>query len=430
MSMLSASAGFISKYRTIIQVTLGAVLLAVTLVRLGTVFHREIFTDYLAYADTTQSIMAGSNPYALENMRYRAWGEAPIVYPGYVFFFQSIAGNAQKFLPWYLLLSIIASFAALAWLLKKTGFKGEPSPLRNSRGFFICSVLIFAFFNASPVLKTLRLGQSTAIIAFCLVAMLLGRRQIARYFFFGTAAVMKYSLLTVWAPLLFFKKYYRLCLFGLLFFILAGLYPVFFYPNIVGLIKAYLQELASQISGTGFNTYSVSGFDMLHLDFIKSSLVATSLKVTFVAAWIGLFLKERKQRRISINLLFSASCLTMLISYHRLHDVITILPFLGLLCYVFFRENKYGLLTISSFFYLYFLIPESIIFRISSFIGTKLLFLQQWIYLCSYSENAEQWNNLVPINAVVMLLLTGFSYYLNACQDSPYYFKLDSSEPD
>lgn len=430
VSIPSAFSSKVFKYRTIIQLAIAIILLTLTLVRLGTIFQRDIFTDYLAYTDTTQAIMAGSNPYALENMRYRQWTGAPIVYPGYVLFFQGIANDAPKFLSWYLMLSIVTAFGALALLLRKTIFLDKPNSLNTSRGFLIYSILIFTFFNASPVLKTLRLGQSTALIAFCLIAMLFYHRAFFRYVLFGTAAVMKYSLLTIWAPLFFFKKYYKLCFFSFLFFILAGLCPVFFYHDIFALVNAYLYELSRQTSGAGSNTYIISGFDMLHLDFIKNSIIEMSLKSLFIFGGVWLFIREIRQPQVSVNLLFSASCLTMLISYHRLHDLIIVLPFLSLFSYVFFVKKQYGLLAICSFFYIYFLIPESIIFRISSLLGTKLIFLQEWIHLCSYNDNIEQWHNLLPTHAVIMLLLTVFAYYLSVSQANLFYFNLGDIDGD
>ncbi|WP_295454155.1 hypothetical protein [uncultured Thiodictyon sp.] len=422
MSIFSAYASVISTHRTRIQLAIGVILLAATLLRLGSLFQNTIFIDYLAYCDTTQAIMGGRNPYVLQNLRYHDWGEVPIVYPGYVLFFQLIAKNPQQFQITYLLLSIIFLFGTLTLLLTKTCLRNEIQPLRQAHGFLIYSLVIFAFFNASPTLATLRQGQTTSIIFFCLFMMLIGPRQFPRYLLFGTAAIMKYSLLTIWAPLLFFKKYYTLCLIAFLFFIGAGLYCVVYYPDIIALIAAYLHELTQSTSG-GLNTYSVSGYNMLHLDFIKSSGLAASLKIAFLIGGIGLFLKERKQQQISLYLLFSATCLTMLISYHRVYDVIILLPFLSLFCYEFLVTRKYRLLAICLVFQVYFLIPESMVFKISDLLGMHVIFLEQWLHLSHY----EEWHHLLPTHAIVMLLMTGFAYYLNLAHTGLYCFDLVGS---
>lgn len=419
MSIFSASSRVVSHHRTSIQLAVGIMLLAATLLRLGSIFQNTVFIDYLAYCDTTQAIMAGLNPYDLQNLRYHDWGEVPIVYPGYVFFFQLIAGNPQRFQLLYLLIAIIALFAALTLLLIRTGLRDAPYSLRTARGFLVYSVVLFAFFNASPTLATLRQGQTTAIIFFCFLMLLMCRRNVSRYLLFGTAAVMKYSLLTIWAPLLFFKKFYTICVMGFLFFIAAGLYSAVYYPDIVALTTAYLHEVTQSTRG-GLNTYAVSGYNMLHLDFIKNSGVATTLKIAFMIGGVALFLNERTAQRISLNLLFSATCLTMLISYHRVYDVIILLPFLSLLCYEFMITKKYGLLTVGLVFQAYFLIPESLVFTLSDRLGTHLALLGQWIHLSHYGE----WHHLLPTHAVVMLLMTCFAYYLNLYHTGSYSFDL------
>ncbi|NCA71411.1 MAG: hypothetical protein EOM91_15220 [Sphingobacteriia bacterium] len=413
-----------------LMLALGVLLLTLTLIRLGAIFPRDIFTDYLAYTDTTQAIMAGANPYDLESMRYRTWGEAPIVFPGYVVFFQWIAQDAPGFKPWYILGSMLLFLSALLLFLRRTALREAPSGLPDAQTFLIYSIMLFVFFNASPVLKTLRLGQSTPIIFFAFFMLLLCNREWCRYLMLASIAIMKYSMLTIWAPLLFFKKYYQLCIIGFLIFLLAALYPVIYFPDILTLFKSYVREVALQTTEQGFNTYSVSGFDMVHLDVIKNAWAATTLKLLFIAGGIALFLRERKTPGVSFNLLFSAGCLTMLISYHRLHDLVVLLPFLLVLAHQFMVTRRYLMLGICAAFLLYFLIPESILFPISSALGGQLGGLEQWIHLNRYDDNVVLWQQMLPTPAIVMPLMTLFAYYVNIVHPSPYRFELGSPSAD
>lgn len=412
---------YLVKHKGKLAIGLGLLLILVTLVRIVPIFDRPDYTDYLAYCDTTQAIMAGKNPYNAGNLKYKDWAEVPIVFPGYTFFFQPIAQNPQKFKSVYLLISILLAFLAMARLLSKTCLSNEPHPLRHSRGFLIYALLIFSFFNASPVLATLRQGQNSSIVCFCLLTLFTIKARWAQYLLFSTAAVMKYSMLTCWGPLLFAKRHIRLCLISFGFFILFAIYPIIYYPNIFELLTNYIKELSSQMAGQGFNTYSVSGYNMIHLDFLKISWLTTGFKFSVLGLAAICFFREYQTNKISLHLLFTTGCVTMLISYHRVYDVIILLPFLSLLCYEFFMQRKYLLLIIAVGFQLYFLIPESLLFRMSARIGQNLVGLSEFIHFTQFGDNTQ----MLPTHALVMTGLTCFAFYLNFFQPNLYVFKLD-----
>jgi hypothetical protein len=218
----------------------------------------------------------------------------------------------------------------------------------------------------------LRHGQSAALVSLCVLAAFLPWPLWSRAVLFGVGAALKYSMLTLLAPALFARGAVLLCVAGFAVFAAAGLSPILFGNDLVGLYQQYLRELGSQ-TGSGFNTFAVSGYNMLQLDCVASPTLRALAKVATLAtavavAAVGL----RRSSGFGLHLLLFLASATMLLSYHRLYDLVLPLALLLAAGNEFLRLGRHGHAAVVGMFAVFLLAPESMVYRAGDLIGGAL----------------------------------------------------------
>ncbi|OXU16086.1 hypothetical protein SMSP1_00255 [Sedimentisphaera salicampi] len=370
------------------------------------VINESAFIDFLAYYDITKTIRNGVDPYILENLSLQ-WGEPPIVFPGYtaIFFpftfFSSVAAGYV-----FLVLNVIITVILFYLLFRKTGLINSDKKDLLDSGFLLT---LFVFMSSTPYFASVNHGQSTVIVTFFLISILFIKPFYLKVLFFGAAAALKYSMLPLYGLALFFKKRYRLCIFSFVLFLLFAAVPLLFGHNLIELYSSYSETLVLWVSKGGFNTFPVSGYNMIHLDFIAVKWLQVSAKIFCAALFFYALFLTRKDKKISMHLMFFITSLTMLISYHRLYDLVFVLPFALYLINIYVREGKFFKAAVTSGFIGFFIIPESIIYTAADFLGSFVKG-NSAIHLTSF--NGNQYENMFPVLPAACIFLTIWAFYL------------------
>jgi len=411
----------IEKYKYIFCII---VLFVITIFRLGKIYTRTIFNDFNAYYDVSKTILHGVDPYKLENLSLR-WVDPPIVFPGYVSFyipFVLFDLDIAKYL--YLSFNIILGFMLAFILFQRVITRDELHKFKNDKSTCFFVFAIFAFLNSTPFLTCLKHGQTSIILAFCLLLLLVRKssNNIFSYFLMSTAAVLKYSIMPFYGIMLFCKQQFKLCIIGFVLFLFWAIIPIFFGHNLVMLYTQYISVLKSQISG-GFNSFPVSGYNMIQLDCFKISSIGLFFKGVFVLIFFHLLIKNIKKQEIGLNFVFMTMCVTMIIVYHRVYDMAIIMPLLIMVAIVLWKDKKFTQTVIATAFILFFMLPESIVFTVANILG-QAVGENDLFYLSSFM----QWKTIFPLLSVILFLISLFSAYLCYYVEEKFYFAFVKKE--
>jgi len=385
--------------------------------------------DLAAYSSISLALFEGNNPFPdhPEFLFYVFhWGESvPIVYPGQMLFFflpGYLWGAAVQIVFLVLNLLIIYYLTGLT-LVKACGFQWRDfwTPGRKQFFYMLC---VFLFLYSRSTRIALMIGQIPIILAFCIFFMFWGpTSRILRIFLFAFIALAKYSLLPVFAPLLFFKGHWKLCIAAFCVFIFFSITPVFCGNNLVEVYSEYFHTIQIIFQPGNINHYAIAPYDMCHLGFFKIPIINHLLKAVTVCVILWLFWRERKTKDISDTLLLLGACLTMLISYHRHYDLVIVYPLLFIRLFAFARNKQWVLFCITALFPVFLCLPLSISFVvIPSWLG-GIPGLGNVIYLYDNIWNTG-YLHVVPTMALFTIALTLWSLYLYLHVKEPYRFEI------
>lgn len=402
-------------------------LLVLPIIRIICISRGHVYLmDFGAYCAVSKALFSGCNPFPdhTEVLMLPFGKDVPIVYPGQMLLF-ALPGHfwGQAVQIAYLVLNImIVWFITGLTLVKACGFNWRDFAHLGPRQllFAFCS---FAYMSSWSVMQTMRIGQIPVILALCLYGMLwLPMPGFLRPLLFAAIAVMKYSILTVFAPLLFFKGYVRFCLVAFAVFVALSLSPALCGHSLMELYPDYMEAVVRTFRPEGVNHYCQSGITCCHLGFLRTGVLNQILKgVAFLPA-LWLFWRERKAPCMSDTALLFAFSLTMLISYHQLHDYTLVFPLFMIRLVAFAREGKWGYFFTTALFPAYLLVPGRLIERTASIIG-GIPGMDSIFYLSN-----PLWNptcrNLFPLTAFYAIALAIWSWHLYTRVENTYKFEL------
>lgn len=384
----------------------------VTTYRIGKVFLKDDFVDFNAYFDFTGTLIRGVNPYLLENLSLN-WADPPIVFPGYTAFMLPLTLfplNVAKLI--FLSINVLLPAILFYLLFRITNLANSSEKVQFApvRSGFLLTTLIFM--NTIPYTACIKHGQISMIISTMLIVTLLSKSIYAKILYFSLAAALKYSMIPLYGMMLFIKRKFLLCITAFAMFLIWAIVPIFFGHNLQDLYNNYISTLNKQLVIGGFNTFPVSGYNMLQPDFFKMGQLCTAIKLTFLALFFTATVINRKQKQIGLHLLLLVSTITMVISYHRVYDMVFALPIILVLINIYLRKKRYFDTIILSCFVGYFLIPETIVFKFAGFVGK--MFTENPII---YSTDFASYENIFPLTPIVCLLLAMYSFWL-FCKES------------
>lgn len=388
--------------------------------------------DFAAYSAVSRTIFEGNNPFPdhfdLLFCQYR-WGNiVPIVYPGQMLFFVLpgyLWGKAIQ-IAW-LVLNVAAVFFLTALTLVNSwqGYHWRDLWLPGRKQFFY-ALCCFCFLSSSCVKESLSVGQIPIILTLCLYCMFWGPfSRCLRRFLFAFIALAKYSLLPVFAPLLFLKGYWKLCIAAFSIFVFFSITPFFFGNSLLKLYPDYLKAVALTFQPGGINHYDLHP-DMCHLGFFKLPLINHSLKTIVFGIICWLFWRERNNHLFSDTLLLLAFSLTLLVSYHKYYDVCLLFPLFFIRLHDFAKNKQWLLLGITAIFPFFLIIPRTLsILMIPSWFGS-IPGLSSVIYLYD-NPWSTHYTNVIPILPFFTIALALWSLYLYLHVKAPY--RLEILEP-
>lgn len=386
--------------------------------------HGLFLIDLAAYSDISLILFKGNNPFPdhvdlltllpLQN-------DVPIVYPGQMLLFALpgfLWGSAVQIT--YLLLNIgIVFFLTGLTLVKACGYHWDDL-WKPGWKQLVYALFCFCFFSSNNYLNTMRLGQIPVILALCIYLIFWGPSlRSLRTFLFAFVAVTKYSVLPVFAPLLFFKGYWKLCIAAFSLFVLLSISPVFCGNNLKEVYQGYFEAVKVL-----FQPGSVNHFDrnpmMCHLGFSVFPGINIFMKAVAAAFILWLFWRERKTRYFSDTMLLLAFSLTMLTSYHAIHDMSLLFPLFFIRLFSFAKEKNWSCLGITTLFLLYLIIPGGPFIKVSSMIGA-LPGIGSVIILANRPYGQELYH-VFPVTPFYSIALAVWSLYLYLRVKAPYRF--------
>lgn len=384
----------------------GVIILAMSVLRLVLSLKLNSFTDFFCHFDFTVAVWKNLDPYNLDNLILRKWDDLLIIFPGITFFYFPFLGlgpNLGKFVD--LGLNIVMCCFVFFYFLKNTGLLNGISFRQPTLNTFGVILLGAVYLNSSPMMMTFRHGQITLFCTMFMLLTLFTKNKFGKIIFFGLAAGYKYSMLTLFAPAFFLKKNYLVSILAFILFLLIAIFPLYLGNDIIHLYQRYFEVLQEDIQH-GFNNYAKSGYNMLQIEFFRCNYINLAGKLATLLTVIYIMFKERKTTTFGMNYLFVLSCLTMLLSYHRLYDLSSVLLILHAYVFLLLRTRQWFKLVIASAFIGYFMLPFSTIIDFSIELS-KIPNIGDFICISKYYKV-----QVFPLSAVMFLLLSAYSIYL------------------
>lgn len=404
-------------------------LLPVCYVARNFIHSRFFLDDFCAYSVISRALFEGKNPFPdhFEVLFYweKSWGTTvPIVFPGQMLIFAVFGylwGSLIQIVYFALNIGIVFFLLGLT-LVKACGYQWRDLWMPGKKQFFYALCCFFCLLSCGTKFA-LKWGQIPIVLALFFYFLFWAGERASfwlRTVLFAFIAVAKYSALPVVAPLLFFKGHWKLCIASFALFVLLSISPVFCGNNLVEVYSSYSDAVAKTIQPGGINHYSTHSVGMCHLDFFISSIVVMLSKALVVVVVLWLFWRERKKTFFTDTLLLLSFSLTMLITYHRIYDIILIYPLFAIRLFDFARTKQWLLFGITFLFPLFLLLPSKAIYdMIGAWIG-GIPGLGSVVYLTRNSAGSR----IFPVMALYSIALAGWSLYLYLHVKDPYRFEM------
>ncbi len=388
--------------------------------RMHHAYVNNIGIDFTLFFSCTYAAVRGQDFFNVKNLVFYEWEESLMVLPGLlIFYIPYMLMDIHSARLLYFLLSLTASVFVYVWifklsgLLKKVDFR---NPNLNTLLFFSSG---FIFLNSSPQLMCQRNGQVGIWVLFLVLLFFTSKNKYLRAVSFGLATVFKYSMMTFFAPLLFFKKQYFICFAAFAVFLLVCMWPALAGYNLVDLYMRYIDVIRNTISG-GCNSFELAGHDMLQFGYFRIAFINLLGKLFFAAIMLFVFWRERKKEGIGLNLLLLVFCLTMLVSYHRLYDnIILVLLLLVKTNFLILKKNWLNAVICGAFLAFY-LVPVTWVLKVANYLGSTGL--NKIFYVSSFA----QFPTVLPIIAWSQTVLGLYLIYLYFKTEDDYIFKLET----
>ena len=388
--------------------------------------HNLFLLDLAAYCAVSRALFSGQNPFPdhMEVLMFSFGRDVPIVFPGQMLVF------ALPGFMWSDALQIgyIAVNVVLVWfltaltLVRACGYTWS-DVLRPGPRQLLFSVCATLFMSSWSVMQTMRLGQIPVILALCLYGIFwLPRLGFLRPFAFALIAVAKYSVLTVFAPLLFFKGHVKLCLVAFAIFVGLALSPAVCGNNLAEVYGGYSEAVVKLFQPGGVNHYGMTGITSCHLGFFRIGWLNHVMKCIAFCPVVWLLWRERRSPCISDTALLLAFSLTMLVSYHSLHDYTLVFPLFIIRLFAFAKEKDWCSFGVTALFPAYLIVPGSLIERTASVIG-RIPGIGSVVQLSNPAWNPNC-HDLFPLTAIFAIALAVWSLHLYRRVGNPYLFEL------
>lgn len=397
-------------------------LVAFCIARMWHAYVNNMQVDFAVFFDCSRVALAGDGFFDFTKLSIHDWAESPLVLPGmliYYLIYTLVEFQTARLI--YFILSLGVSIFCFVWSLKITGLLEKVNfrtPNLNTLMFFVSG---FIFLNSSPQLMCQRNGQVGIWVWLLLLIFFSVKNKYCRALFFGLATLFKYSMMTILAPLLFFKKQYFTCFAAFAIFALLCMWPALLGYNIIDLYTRHVGVIIDTIA-RGSNSFGLSGHDLLNFGFFRMTVLNLLGKLFFAGTMLFVFWRERKKEGIGLNLLLLVFCFTMLVSYHRLYDNVIIILLLLVKTNFLVRKKNWLNALICGGFLGFYMIPVSWIQKVANYLGNNVPLLAKIFYTSPYA----QFSAVLPIIAWSQTALGLYLLYLYFKTEDDYTFKLEN----
>ena len=432
---------FFKKHEKILAGILLALICILVSVRISTTWDKKGFVDARYFVETSRLILQGISPYTPETnpTRYKYPMQAPSMslltmplcpLPDLAVFLFFFFTGILAFVGFTVLIFDFYGFHPRDYL--KPRWKNLPI-------WFVFALIL----TSSPFLFSLRHGQNACMTVFFLFLALLypKRDEKGNIIFLALSAAMKYSLLTMQAPVLLIQKRWRLCVFSFLLFLSMALVTGFWLDGVIPSIRDYLHLLIENTMRGANSYHNANSLFFVHIGFFTSKTANTLAKVILLVLYGVtlriIHLRGKKDANAGTDgdgtpgvtaLEWGAfAALTMAISYHRVYDAVLIVPFLGVVLLetlkrVYLEDdsrtfNLFWVLGIAGVFFLW-TFPLRLFYEIGSWIGCNIP-AGQAVFV--YSNNPmKEHSAMFPICSLGMLATACFLFAMEMFHSSDF----------
>ena len=330
----------LTKYETLIVYSIGLVLFAVAVSRIKSALETLASVDGQCWVKTARCILNGISPYHKEV--YTALTIMPVQSPGVSVIFMPICTFSRVFQNlFFFFVPLLFYYGFVILVFYYYGFhpKDYLKPRWSNLPVWIVLMLVLI---SSPLMLMISSGQISSMATLFLFAALFfpaGDKSV-NFIFLGLAAALKYSLLTFQVPVLLIQKRFRMAVAGFALFAVLVLSVGLWLDGIISAFVEYVQMLFKDVH-SGINSYQNGGDPtFLYVGFFKYGILNNLFRVGILAAYAfalwRIYCRSKKDGAESVMHLSCAewglfTAMTCVFSYHRIHDGVLFMPFLGVL---------------------------------------------------------------------------------------------------
>ena len=330
------------------------------------------FVDFYCFIDATGAVLKGLDPHVLANLRYTAWNEAPLVFPGLTLFFipfAIIVPAVGKYI--YFVANVAAGISFYGVVIGNSGLCTRYSLRTPDLQTMLVTLGGFLFVNSIFFTLCIRVGQVSCFVALLLILSVVAPRVSQRSVTFGLAAVVKYSTVPVLGLQLFLvRRKFLFCLTGFALFAVISFYPALLGHNLFDMYESYLACMRRWIAPGAANHFANSGQTMISTGLFKvmPSVVANAI-VLGLFLGTGLYKRRKLSSRVGLHEWFAISCVTMTLEYHRTYDGVLVYPFLLLEVVALWRGGNVVPASILAAISLFLALPGAVVDHLAVWIG-------------------------------------------------------------
>ena len=344
--------------------------------------------DFEDYRNTANSIFNGYDPYNLDEFKnYFPDKEFPPLNPPTMspFFIPLMLFPKDVQFLIYSLINIGIAIFTIYFVTRLFKIK---------RFFPIASLL---FLNVIPTRTLFVHGQIGIIVTCCLILAIYSSHFFFRSIMLGLAMALKISIVVPFFFLYFLLRMTKESIIASFFFLISLVFPLLFDIDLIKLYENYIANIQFARSIDGWTSYISKTILLTEISFFKLNLINYLLKGSiFIVAVLAII----KSKKMSPALFVFLGCSSLAIAYHRVYDLVVIIPFLILWV---FEERYIALAAI-----LFMMLPYTWVLAFTSKIG-GLIGENSWIYLTNYDISG--YVTLFPIESCFNFLLLLYAGY-------------------
>lgn len=337
-----------------------------------------------------------------------------VVFPGEFLWLFPVAIIPSDYVPTLIFIVDFLLVVLLFWASQFYATRGRFGPWAWSGNAMVWFAL---FVLSQPSRQVFRTGNLSLISSVFIFFALLGRGPWLSGFCLSAATVLKFSIVPFYAFILLVRRHYTTCLVAFCLFAFWCLTPFFYDKFGVYLYNDFFYVVFIQSMKGGYNTYvGGGGFDLVNFNFLKFETINIAVKLFFIGVFCVATWRERNVVYYDVSYLLLVSCISSIVVYHRIHDLVLTQLFLVMLAQQFYAHRQMAKLAFPLAILIYMCIPLSWQMKGAAALG-QWIGDNSWVYLGTLIGNDPgDFVSMFPIpaiNLLIVLLYSTYAYFNN-----------------